>query len=253
MAHMNVNFISATLKRAVSFDIIIPSVSANEIGPYNNGEIKYCGSNKYPVLYLLHGSFNDCKSWQAYTSVERYAEERNIAVVLVSGENKSFLNIRDELYEDFLENELQDFVKFNFPISDRWEDTYIAGLSMGGFGALYHALKYSEKYMAVGAFSPGIIDDIKSKKNPINLTRMLEEDVMNGIDVPWMYITVGSKDPILEEDKPFIQKMKKLHIEGYFKIVPGYDHEWEFWDLELRYFLDMIPRNDPYKNSKRRI
>ena len=83
----------------------------------------------------------------AYTSIERYAEERNIAVCTFSAENKYYLNSKDEKFEDFLEEELPDYLLGNFPLSNRREDTYIAGLSMGGFGALYHALRLNEQYV----------------------------------------------------------------------------------------------------------
>ena len=253
MAHINVNFISSTLQRPVDFDIIIPSITVPELGKYQNNEFRYEGQSKFPVLYLLHGSYNDHHSWFAYTSIERYAEERGIAIVLISGENDYFLNTRKSRYEDFLENELQDYIKGTFPISNRWEDTYIAGLSMGGFGALYHALKYPDKYMGVGAFSPDIIQETKGNKKAINLTKMLDEDIKEGIDVPWLYIAVGNKDSLLRENKVFFLKMKSLKVEGYQKIVPGYDHEWAFWDMEIKYFLDMIPRTDAYANTMEKI
>src|SRR5574344_1575626 len=249
MAHIIVNFLSATLERSVEIAVILPTITAPELGIYKNGEAHYEGQLKYPVLYLLHGYLNDYHSWEAYTSIERYAEERNIAIILISGENKFFSNVNNDDFEDFIEGELQDFVKGTFPVSGRMEDTYIAGLSMGGFGALYHALKYPNKYMGVGAFSPDIIQETKGNKKAINLTKMLDEDIKEGIDVPWLYIAVGNKDSLLRENKVFFKKMKSLKVEGYQKIVPGYDHEWAFWDMEIKYFLDMIPRTDAYANT----
>lgn len=254
MAHIIVDFLSATLERSVEFAVILPSITAPELGIYKSGEAHYEGQAKYPVVYLLHGYLNDYHSWEAYTSIERYAEENNIAVVIISGENKSFSNVHNDYFEDFIEGELQDFVKGTFPISDRPEDTYIAGLSMGGFGALYHALKYPEKYQAVGAFSPAIIEKYEGcRKKTVNLTELLKKDIAEGIDLPWMYVTIGNKDDLLPEVKPYLQEMKKSHVEGYQKIVPGYAHEWPFWDIEVKYFLEMLPRTDAYAGTKKRI
>lgn len=254
MAHIIVNFLSATLERSVEIAVILPTITAPELGIYKSGEAHYEGQAKYPVCYLLHGYLNDYHSWEAYTSIERYAEERSIAIVLISGENKSFSNIHNDNFEDFIEGELQDFIKGTFPISDRMEDTYIAGLSMGGYGALYHALNYPEKYMGVGAFSPAIIETYPgTRKKKVDLTKLLEKDIQSGVDLPWMYVTIGNKDGLLNEVKPFLTCMKKNHLEGYQKIVPGYDHEWPFWDIEVKYFLDMLPRSDAYAGTKKRI
>ena len=254
MAHIVVNFLSATLERAVEFALILPTIAAPELGQYKSGEAHYQGQAKYPVLYLLHGYLNDYHSWEAYTSIERYAEERNIAVVIISGENKFFSNVHNDLFEDFIEGELQDFVKGTFPISDRPEDTYIAGLSMGGFGALFHALKYPDKYQAVGAFSPAIIEKYDGyRKKAVNLIDFLKKDVKNGVNLPWMYVTVGDKDDLLPEVKPYLQMMKKYKVEGYQKIIPGYAHEWPLWDTEVKCFLDMLPRTDVYAGNKKQI
>ena len=62
---------------------------------------------------------------------ELYAEERQIAVVMISGENKKYIDQDEDLFVDFIENELPEFITQVFPVSTRKEDTYIAGLSMG--------------------------------------------------------------------------------------------------------------------------
>ena len=254
MAHIVVNFLSATLERAIEFVVILPTITAPELGIYKNGEAHYEGQLKYPVLYLLHGYLNDYHSWEAYTSIERYAEERNIAIILISGENKFFSNVNNDDFEDFIEGELQDFVKGTFPVSGRMEDTYIAGLSMGGFGALYHALKYPNKYMGVGAFSPAIIETFQgTSKKKVDLTKLLEKDVAEETDLPWIYCTIGSKDDLLNEVKPFMNAIKKHHLESYQKVIPGYGHEWPFLDIEVKNFLDMLPRSDAYAGTKKRI
>ena len=110
---------------------------------------------KYPVLYLLHGMGNNHATWTGYTNVEMYAEERNIAVVNISGENKAYIRTEGDDFFKFISEELPDFICGMFPISDRPEDTYIAGLSMGGYGTLVHGLSFPERFAAFGAFSAG--------------------------------------------------------------------------------------------------
>ena len=130
MAKLTCNFLSYTLHRAVDITVIVPSICFPEMMAPNPSHAK---AEKYPVLYLLHGYGNNHATWNGYTSVELYAEERNIAVVMLSAENKSYINHGgDDNYFDFISHELPEFVQSMFPVSSRPQDTYIAGLSMGG-------------------------------------------------------------------------------------------------------------------------
>ena len=79
----------------------------------------------YPVLYLLHGFGNNHATWSGYSNVELYAEEQNLAVVMISGENKFYANHPGDPFYDFIENELPEFVTANFPVSKKVKDTFI--------------------------------------------------------------------------------------------------------------------------------
>lgn len=119
MAHFTCNFISYVLNRAVDVDVIIPGVTSTEAGEPG---VTHKPRWKYPVLYLLHGYCNDYSTWERYTSIERYAEERRIAVVTFSAENNMYMKLQDVKkenpieglmepdYEKFLMEELPDFV-----------------------------------------------------------------------------------------------------------------------------------------------
>ena len=119
MAHFTCNFISYVLNRAVDVDVIIPGVTSTEAGEPG---VTHKPRWKYPVLYLLHGYCNDYSTWERYTSIDRYAEERRIAVVTFSAENNMYMKLQDVKkenpieglmepdYEKFLMEELPDFV-----------------------------------------------------------------------------------------------------------------------------------------------
>ena len=151
------------MRRAIEVHVIIPGLTSTEA---DRAGASHKPRWKYPVLYLLHGYWNDCSGWERYTSLERYAEERQIAVVTLSGENNMYMNLQDVKaespdpllmepdYETLIVKELPEFVTSMFPISKKPSDTYIAGLSMGGFGALCNGFRYPGKYRAIGAFSP---------------------------------------------------------------------------------------------------
>ena len=244
MAKIQCNVISYTLMRTVDVDVIIPTVTIPE-SMQNKGNVHHYFQNKFPVLYLLHGYGNNHGQWCGYTNIELYAEERQIAVVMLSGENKMYINKNDDQFADFIQNELPEFITNMFPVSTRKEDTYIAGLSMGGFGALYHGLSHPENYQAVGAFSPAV----KMVGNPINLFDVLENSHVNNP----LYIACGKKDFVYEIDQQFVEKAKKKEIDVTWVSEEDYGHEWRFWDLSIERFLEWIPRTDYYADKKRSV
>ena len=250
MAQLTCNFVSYSLKRGVDICITLPSLSSCDVG----AEKKPCHTPmyKYPVLYLLHGYGNDYKSWYRYTSVERYAEEKRIAIVTLNADNKCYMNtVLGDNYYDFVAYELPEFVCGNFPISSDPKDTYIAGLSMGGYGALVHALSRTSAYRAAGAFSPGIDigrkeDLIGADLDCINLYTELETCVKNNCKLPELFLCCGQNDFLYDSVVNFHGELTKKAIPHRWDDVPGFEHEWKFWDIELEEFLDWLPRTDPY-------
>lgn len=244
MAKIQCNVISYTLMRTVDIDVILPTVTIPE-SMINRGHVHHDYNQKFPVLYLLHGFGNNHAQWCGYTNVELYAEERQIAVVMISGENKKYIDQNEDLFADFIENELQEFITQVFPISTRPEDTFIAGLSMGGFGALYHGLTHPEKYSAIGAFSPAV----KMEGNPIDIFEVLDKCEK---DIP-IYIACGDKDFLYDTNVEFVESLEKKNWTYTWTSVPGYEHEWRFWNICIEKFLDWIVRHDAYASAKRKI
>ena len=269
MAKITCNMISYTLKRTVDLTIVVPTVTIpGSMGPAES--LKYQGKPKYPVLYLFHGMGNNHAQWTGYTKLELYAEERNMVVVMISAENKSYVNLGGDRYYDFIENELQDFIKGTFPVSTRPEDTYVAGLSMGGYGTYVHALRNPEKYAAAGCLSPAV------KFNPYSLSRgevgaigfnddevepeirpydIADKAIAEGKKLPPFYICAGGNETgLIELNKVMYDKLKAAGVKVEWDVIEGYGHEWRFWDIEIEKFLDWIPRTDVYAaEGKRRI
>lgn len=242
MAKIQCNVISYTLKRTVDIDVILPTVTIPESF---EGNCSHKKKDKYPVLYLLHGYGNNHAQWCGYTNVELYAEERQIAVVMISGENKKYIAQPEDDFVKFIQEELPEFITATFPVSDRKEDTYIAGLSMGGFGALYHGLSRPDLYAGIGAFSAAV----EMENNPIKILDIVDNYQGN----QQIYITCGDKDFIYEQSVALVKKLEELNIEHTWVSKQGYEHEWRFWDLSIEAFLDWITRSDAYKDSKRKV
>ncbi len=274
MAKFQCNVISYTLKRTVDVTLVIPTPTIPESMGMGGGKPCHTPKAKYPVLYLLHGMGNNHATWGGYSNVEFFAEERNIAVVMMSGENKAYINHEggDQFY-DFVAEELPEFVKAMFPISDRPEDTYIAGLSMGGYGTLVHALRNPEKYAAAGAFSAAVELNPKSLLGPlvaddgnvdvsklnagvdpsIDPNSLADKLIAEGKSFPKMYIACGEDDFLFETNKKFKDKLAAAGVDVTWDSLPGYGHVWRFWNIEVEKFLDFIPRTDAYAGIKRMI
>lgn len=247
----NVNFISYTLRRTVDLTVVIPSVTIPESLMKAQGEkISHVIEHKYPVLYLLHGYGNNHATWTGYSNVELYAEERQIAVVMLSAENKAYLDCGgDDDYFDFIENELQEFITNMFPVSTKPEDTYIAGLSMGGYGSLCHGLTNPHKYAAIGSFS-GAVNGMNRDLKPLDI---LKKDIEEGKKLPPMYIAIGEEDFLFEATLQFKAELDKLGVNYTYEQLPNFTHEWRFWDMQVEKYLDWIPRTDHYAGKKRKV
>lgn len=262
MPHFTCNLLSYTLHRAIDINVIIPGVTSSEA---EEPDVTHRPRWKYPVLYLLHGYCNDYSTWGRYTSLERYAEERRIAVVTFSAENNMYMKLEDMKqpnpiplmiepdYEKLLMKEIPEFVTAMFPVSEKPENTYIAGLSMGGFGAMCHGFANPGRFRAVGAFSPlpsQIREAHEADEVPEYLRKyeplLLLQKAVEQSDMPAFYYSYGDKDFLFEQQEWFRGKLDGLSLDYKAEVLPGYGHEWAFWDLQLERFLDWIPRTDAY-------
>ena len=206
MAKLVCNFISYALKRTVDITVVLPSVTIPEAmqlpmpGKENPVPPTHEVKEKYPVLYLLHGMGNNHAQWTGYTNVEMFAEERNMAVVMISGENKFYHDSLDgEPFFDFVAKEVPEFVTNYFPISAEPEHSYIAGLSMGGYGALLHGLSNPERFAAIGSFSGAVMPVGDPEKveglidGPLDVKWLVKKAIADGKKIPPLYVPAAKR------------------------------------------------------------
>lgn len=144
------------------------------------------------------------------------------------------------------------------------EEHNIAGLSMGGFGTLVHALSNSGKYAVFGVFSAAISlnpdslvgnDSAGKAVDPsISPNALAEKLIAEKTPFPKAYIAIGSKDFLLEENHAFRDKLVQAGILVTYEKLPEYGHEWRFWNIEVERFLDWLQpiRTDVYANDGKR-
>ena len=154
MAWMDIHFYSEILGIESEMYVLIPEVRCLNKRAENVQEGKVC----LPVLYLLHGTSQDHTDWMRYTALERYVENVPLIVVMPAVRRSYYSNQKIGYnYFDFLTEELPGIVHSYFPASGRREDTYIAGLSMGGYGAVKAAFMRPDLYAAAASLS-GMLD-----------------------------------------------------------------------------------------------
>ncbi len=260
MALIQVNFMSKTLMRTVPIQVILP------VDKFFAEEGTKTEEKPFKTLYLLHGIFGNYTDWVSGTRIQRWADEKNLAVVMPSGDNAFYVDqpAFANMYGEFIGKELVEITRKMFPLSHKREDTFIGGLSMGGYGAMHNGLKYHETFGYIAslsgamhlfdnveerdrgplAFTDNFFGDIKeaakSDKNPrVQIRRMKEASV----EFPKVFMACGTEDFLLEPNRSFRDFCLENGVDVTYTEGPG-GHEWDFWDTYIRKVLDWLPLED---------
>lgn len=233
MALCNIQFSSDnSLQKMTSATVILPEKMN---GPF-------------PVLYLLHGLSDDHTAWIRRTSLERYMSGLPLIIVMPNGERGWYsdaLKIPNSNFESLIMTDLMGFVDTMFDTKASREGRMIAGLSMGGYGAVKLALKHPDKFCAAIGFSSAFLFDKVLDPNdpsyeeftlifgdnpsegPDNVMTLIEK--VDSAVRPALRIDCGTEDFLIENNRLFHQKLISLGIDHEYLERPG-THEWAYWD-----------------------
>lgn len=253
MAFIQCDLFSETLKLSTNIHVVVPEFKAE-----NNLARRHDQDTLLPVLYLLHGLSDDHTIWTRATSIERYAEEKGLIVVMPAVGRSYYQDMRYGLkYWTYITEELPKFCKWMFPISGHRKDTFVAGLSMGGYGAFKCVLNYPDRY-AAGASLSGALDiqtreklnipDFKAifgeegfkEKTAADLFYMAEQLTKYPGPKPKLFQCCGTEDFIYEDNVKFRKHLVQLGLELTYEEGPG-GHTWEYWDQNIKRVLDWLP------------
>lgn len=253
MAFVDLKFFSESLGMQASVYVVIPQKStAGEIGVTRGDSGK---EGKYKCLYLLHGLSDDHTIWLRRTSIERYADQYGICVVMPCGDTSFYTDMKyGKKYYTYIAKELPKLICQFFNVSDQREDNFIAGLSMGGYGALKIGMRECEYFCAaaglssgadivrIGSMRPEVVVPIFGKEMEIadneNLFTLAEMTNENP-NKPRIYMGVGTEDFLYEDNQNLKKKFEALDYDFTYRESAG-EHTWAFWDEYIQYVLEWM-------------
>jgi len=254
MIRMRTDFFSESLAMSTSMVVLMPQSTDGQIGMAGSASE---GSGPPPVLYLLHGLSDDCTIWERRTSIERYAADLGIAVVMPEVRRSFYTDeVVGDAYWTFISEELPRLVQRTFRVSADPADTFVAGLSMGGFGAFKLALNLPERFAAAASLS-GVVDpahldlsahaghlrdriwgDTDIETTDDDLPGLLREAAPGSL--PLLYLTCGTEDHLIDQNREFIALAEALGHDLTAVLRPG-DHSWDLWDAAIQDVLAWLP------------
>ncbi len=262
MALIHCDFFSEVLGKGTSMAVILPQpkTGGGPIGMEAGGASD--PDAPLPTLWLLHGLSDDHTAWTRRTALERYVSGMNLAVVMPNVDRSYYADMARGLrYWTFVSEELPAIARGFFGLSDRREDNFAAGLSMGGYGALKLALNHPDRYAAAASLSGAVDPAALEKRMPerseewawmfgeppqidgtaadlYDRSRRLGEGPHR--DLP-LYLCCGTADFLYDDNRRFRDHLRDRGLNLTYEEHPGRDHEWGYWDQQIRRVLDWLP------------
>lgn len=261
MALLHCNFWSEVLQLSCSMDVILPEPKRSP-----DGEV-LTPPRLYPTLYLLHGLSDDHTIWQRRTSIERYVAEMELAVIMPAVDRSFYTDMAaGNRYWTFISTELPALARALFPLSPAREDNFVAGLSMGGYGAFKLALSCPECFVAAASLSGAVnIAGLRKVPDPVwraefkrifgdlrklpgsrhDLLHLAEEVAVS----EWkeklaLFQWCGADDFLYPDNLIFRDHALTLGLNLAYSEGPG-GHTWDMWDAQIQRVLAWLPLARP--------
>ncbi len=260
MAVIHVNFFSESLMKMVPFTAVIPN-DCIEVPEQKNIQEDVSSSAGMKTLYLLHGYTGNENDYLTHSHIVQLCEEYQIAAIMPAGDNSFYIDDEDakKCYGKYVGKELVEYTRKLFHLSEKYEDTYIGGLSMGGYGAIRNGFKYADTFSKIAAFSgaylpiriadtngQAYIDKTSDEKQQTKIFGNLQEvpgseldprvlwknQKEKGITMPKIFMAEGSEDFMLEVN----HKLRDFLLEENADVTYVEDegiHDWKFWNKHL--------------------
>ena len=248
MAKLQIEYFSHALQRPTVFDLLIPNDSREALSPEEADR----RARSMKALFLLHGYTGKSENWVPEGLPEKY----NFAIVMPTAENSFYLNgeATGSAYQTLVGEEIVDYVRRTFRLAAGPEDTYIAGLSMGGFGALHTGLAYPDRFGKICALSSALIVHEVSRMKPgagngvanyayyascfgdpataaerdVNPEVLAHKLKAAGAKIPEIFMACGTEDFLIENNREMHRFLEKEGIDHLYYESKGV-HDMVFW------------------------
>jgi len=224
---------------------------------------------KFPVLYLLHGLTGTHTNWTNRSRVALYATRYDLFIVMVEGKNGWYTDsasVPTDKFESYILQELIPDVEKRFRVSTEREGRAIAGLSMGGYGALKFGFKSPDKFAFVASMSGALgaaswtdaelqgMEFIRQSLQKTfgaagsptrvqnDLAKLTREVSSEGIKtLPAIYLDCGTEDLLFTTNRSYADLLLQRKIPHEFRELPG-NHNWQYWDQQVGVILGLAAR-----------
>ena len=249
-----IQFESKLVGKILPYNVLLPV-------NYNQADSR---TKRYPVIYLLHGLTGHYNNWLDKTNLVDYTTAYEFIIVMPEGNDGWYTdsaNVPSDKYESYILQELIPDVEKRFRASSERGSRAIAGLSMGGYGALKFGVKHPEMFVLTASLS-GALDaaswteaDLKGLEfiwrtlQPVfgaeksetraanDLRKLFSELTAQRIAaLPYVYVDCGTEDGLLEINRSFVDILTKRKIPHEYRQLPG-NHSWTYWDAQVQEVL----------------
>jgi putative tributyrin esterase len=262
MAYIRLSFYSHSMQMNVDVSVMYPTRTPQD--EQRGFSYRYQPGVTYQTLWLFSGGSGDYSDWVRFAGVERYSERSQI--IIISPRVEFGIDwTTGEKYYTYLTEELPELMKFLFPVSDKREDNFVAGLSMGGYAAYRWAFNHPEKFACVGSFSSpvDVLDDLEQgchgnanivaafggvdgvKNTDKDILYLARKHKAAGTDMPRLFLASGTEDFTYNWGKHARDVFSELGFNPTWREAPG-THNWDFWAEIIPKYIAWLPlRNAP--------
>lgn len=243
---------SAALGRTMRYRVLVPQGYGQSL-------------RRYPVLILLHGLMGDYRDWSTRSNLAEHSAHIPLVIVMPDGENSWYTNSAGDAkakFEDYILNDLIQDVEQKYDVIRSSYGRAIAGLSMGGFGALKLALRRPRRFVMAASFS-GALPAARDESLAANMgkegerlrqifgpagseTRRANDvyalvEAMPKEQAPYIYLDCGTDDGLLAANRQMSATLKTAGVAYEYHEYPG-AHTWNYWDARIKEALPLIVR-----------
>jgi len=251
-----IQFESKLVGKRLPYNVLLPR-------DYDKPE---ANAKRYPVLYLLHGLFGHYDNWANLTRLIDYSAPYDLIIVMPEGNDNWYIDsaaVPSDKYETYIVSELLPDVQQRFRTIDSRDARAIAGLSMGGYGALKFAAKYPEKFSFAASLSGALgaaswtendlkgLEKIWESLNAVfgpfgnqtrqanDLFRLYREAPL--AQLPFIYLDCGTEDTFFASNHSFSELLLARKIPHEYRERPGV-HGWKYWDEQIQEVLRLVDK-----------